>query len=168
MGVSRRGADKKMRDENKSFLLRAGTITAAALIVAFCVKLWIVDAFMARGEHVTASRSAVFNGGVKENWDKTKHVIDWRDASKHVGDYVEITGTIVAAHRNEKICYLNFDKDYANNVALIIFASNFERFPGDMEKYYLGKKLKVEGRIKQYKGRLEIPLDDAEQITVIK
>jgi DNA/RNA endonuclease YhcR with UshA esterase domain len=85
-----------------------------------------------------------------------------------VGDYVEITGTIVAAHRNEKICYLNFDKDYANNVALIIFASNFERFPGDMEKYYLGKKLKVEGRIKQYKGRLEIPLDDAEQITVIK
>lgn len=32
----------------------------------------------------------------------------------------------------------------------------------------MGKKIKVEGRIKQYKGRLEIPLDDAEQITIIK
>lgn len=41
-----------MRDENKSFLLKAGTITAAALIVAFCVKLWIVDAFLAQGKQV--------------------------------------------------------------------------------------------------------------------
>lgn len=157
-----------MKDENKSFFLKTGTITAAALIVAFCVKLWIVDAFLSQGKQVSLSRSAVINGGVRTNWDKTKHVIDWRDASKHVGDYVEITGTIVASHKNDKICYLNFDRDYVNNVALIIFASNYERFPRDVEKYYLGKKLKVEGRVKEFKGRLEIPLDDTAQITVVK
>jgi DNA/RNA endonuclease YhcR with UshA esterase domain len=157
-----------MKDENKNFFLKTGTITAAALIVAFCVKLWIVDAFLSQRKQPSFSRSAIINGGVKTNWDKTKHVIDWRDASKHVGDYVEITGTIVASHKNDKICYLNFDRDYVNNVALIIFASNYERFPKDMEKYYLGKKLKVEGRIKEFKGRLEIPLDDTAQITAVK
>lgn len=114
------------------------------------------------------SRSAISDSAVRTNWDKTKHVIDWRDAKKHVGEYVEITGTITASHKNEKICYLNFDKDYVNNVALIIFASNFERFPAGFEKYYLGKKIKVEGRIKEYKGRLEIPLDDTAQVTIVK
>ena len=157
-----------MSGENKSFFLKAGTITAAALIVAFCVKLWIVDAFLAQGKQAVPSRSAVVDSPVRENWDKTKHVIDWRDASKHVGEYVEITGVIAATHKNEKICYLNFDKDYMHNLALIIFAGNFERFPKDPEKYYLGKKIKVEGRIKEYKGRLEIPLDDTAQVIVVK
>jgi len=157
-----------MSTDNKSFLVKAGTITAAALIVVFCAKIWIVDALKADGKNPGDTRSAIAAGGERTNWDKTKSVIDWKDADKYADKYVETTGTIVAAYNNGKICYLNFDKDYRKYMALVIFSSSFKKFPDSPEKYYKGKKLKVEGRVKEYKGRLELVLGSPEQIKILE
>lgn len=149
------------------FAVKAVTITIAAVIVLFFIKIWIID-----GLRVPVSPQEFKHPVVpQENaarWDKTKHVINWKDAAKYLNQYVETEGVIVASHRTDKICYLNFDKDYMNNVALVVFASNYERFPGSPDKYYLNKKIKVEGRIVEYKGRMEIKLDSKDQVTIIK
>jgi DNA/RNA endonuclease YhcR with UshA esterase domain len=149
------------------FTAKAITITIAALIVLFFIKIWIID-----GLRVSVSPQEFKHPVVaQENamrWDKTKHKISWKDASKYLGQYVEVEGKIVASHNNGKICYLNFDKNYQDNVALVIFPSSFVRFPGTPEKYYLGKNIRVEGRIKEYKGRMEIVLDSKDQVTILK
>jgi len=148
------------------FTAKAVTITVAALIVLFFVKIWVVD-----GLHEVSPRELRHPAAAQEDpqrWDKTKHVMQWKDAAKYLGQYVETEGVIVASHKTEKICYLNFDKNYKDSVALVIFADNFERFPDSLEKYYLNKKVKVEGRIKDYKGRLEIVLGSREQIKIVQ
>jgi hypothetical protein len=154
--------------EKKSagFTVKAVTITVAALVVLFFAKIWIID-----GLHASVTPREFKHPVVPEDaarWDKTKHVIDWRDAAKYLGQYVETTGVIVASHKTEKICYLNFDKNYMDNVALVVFADNFERFPDNLDKYYLNKKIKVEGRVKEYKGRMEIVLGSKDQIKIIE
>jgi DNA/RNA endonuclease YhcR with UshA esterase domain len=149
------------------FTVKAVTITIAAVIVLFFIKIWIID-----GLRVSVSPQEFKHPVVPHEdamrWDKTKHRIDWKDAAKYIGQYVEVEGKIAASHNSGKICYLNFDKNYQDNVALVIFPSNFERFPDAPEKYYLGKTIRVEGRIKDYKGRMEIVLDSKEQITILK
>ena len=153
-----------MSGENRDFFIKTGTITAAALVVIFCAKIWIVDALLSQGKNPGDTRSAIVKPEGGRNFDKTKNVIDWKDAANYVDKYVEFTGTIAASHNNGKICYLNFDRDYKKYIALLIFSDTFKKFPDRPEKYYLGKKVKVEGRVKEYKGRLEIILGSPEQI----
>jgi hypothetical protein len=150
------------------FTAKAVTITVAALIVLFFVKLWIVDGLRAVSPQEYRHPAAFAAQEDPQKWDKTKHVMEWKDAAKYLGKYVETEGVIVASHKTEKICYLNFDNNYRDYVALVIFADNFKRFPDNPEKYYLNKKVKVEGRIKDYKGRLEIVLGSQEQIKIVQ
>lgn len=160
-----------MSGENKNFFVRTAAITAAALLVVFCVKIWIVDVLKADGKNSGDTRSAVIPGDREESearWDKTKTKIDYKNAFKYSGKYVETEGTIAASYNNGRICYLNFDRDYKKYVALVIFADSYKKFPEKPEKYYLNKNIRVEGRIKEYKGRLEIVLGSPEQIKILK
>ena len=153
---------------NKEFLLRAVVVAAAAVLVLFFAKMWIIDPLVkAPVEQVKkAEFKQVYTA--EKNWDKTKVKIDWKNAAEYLGRYVETDGVIVSSYNSGKVCYLNFDKNYKETLALIIFASNLNRFPEKPEKFYLGKKVRVEGRIKDYKGRLEIVLGSKEQIKIIE
>jgi len=95
-------------------------------------------------------------------------VISWQEAAKHYGEYATVEGTIVATHNSGKICYLNFHPDYHRYFTAVIFASTFSRFPASPENYYLQKKVRVSGYIKEYQGKPEIVLNDPSQIEILK
>lgn len=94
-------------------------------------------------------------------------VISWEKAAEYVGKTVTVEGTIVRSHNSGKACFLNFHPDYQNYLSLVIFASDFNRFPSLPEKYYLNKKVRVRGRILLYQGRPEIILSSPEQIKLV-
>jgi len=148
----------------KEFILRAVVVAAAAVLVLFCVKMWIVDPMA--GMRVLPEKHTDY--ALNAGWDKTKTAIAWKDAAQYLGKYVETEGVIVSSYDSGKVCYLNFDKNYKETLSLIIFSSNMDRFPAKPDKYYLNKKVKVEGRIKDYKGRLEIVLGSSDQIKVLQ
>jgi hypothetical protein len=150
----------------KEFFVKAAVVAAASVLVLFFAKLWIIDPLVKPA--VVAEKPAQEAGFPEKSWAKAKTKIDWKDAAVHLGGYVETEGIIVSSYNSGKVCYLNFDKNYKETLALIIFASNFNRFPEKPEKYYLGKKVRVEGRIKDYKGRLEIVLGSKEQIKIVE
>ena len=100
----------------------------------------------------------------KEFKKKERKVIDWKDADKHIGEYVITKGKIVSSFKNEKVCFLNFHEDYKNHLSLVIFANSYKKFPLNPEKFYLNREIQVEGRIKEYKGRLEIILNSQAQV----
>ena len=66
------------------------------------------------------------------------------------------------------MCFLNFDRNYKETLSVVIFASDYRKFPEPPEKMYLKKKIEVQGRIKLYKGRVEIVADSPEQIRIIE
>ncbi|MDI6845023.1 MAG: hypothetical protein QME28_02680 [Candidatus Saccharicenans sp.] len=95
-------------------------------------------------------------------------IVDWREARNYVGQQVVVEGVIVRAYNSGRACFLNFHPDYRQYLSLVIFASDFQKFPSRPEEYYLNKKVRVKGRVVLYQGRPEIILTSPSQITVVE
>jgi len=95
-------------------------------------------------------------------------VISYEQADKFINQLVTVEGTIVRAHNSGKACFLNFNPDYRHYLSLVIFASDFPKFPANPEKFYLNKKVRVRGRIKLYQDQPEIILSSPSQIIVLE
>jgi len=94
-------------------------------------------------------------------------IISWQDAVKHYGEYCTVEGTIVVAHNSGKACFFNFHSNWKAHFSAVIFAEQFDLFPANPEQYYLHKKVRITGFIKEYKGKPEIILESPEQIEII-
>ena len=71
-------------------------------------------------------------------------------------------------YNSGKACFLNFHSDWKKHFTVVIFASDFSKFPSPPEEYYRGKKIQVTGRIKSYHGKPEIIVEDPSQIEVLR
>ncbi len=103
----------------------------------------------------------------KRSSSKAPEVISYLDARKYYGRVKTIEGTIVLTNNTGKVCFLNFHKDYKRHFTAVIFSSDFDKFPENPEEYYLNKKVRVTGLIKEYKGKPEIILKSPGQIQII-
>jgi len=156
----------KEKISTKDFAIRVSVIAVSALIVLFFINLWIIKPLVtAKAKVVFVDKPQISAKGKCASKERVK--IKWQDAASHIGEYVITEGEIVAAHNTGKVCYLNFHKNYTEYLTLVIFESAFKKFPKPPEKLYLGKKIRVEGRIKTYKGRLEIIVDSTAQLGII-
>ncbi|HDT14911.1 MAG TPA: hypothetical protein ENN55_01745, partial [Firmicutes bacterium] len=150
-------------------------ITVSAVIVILCINIWIIKPLQSGGEkakpynfsseHLESSKAVVSHP--KTDFTKDKKTIDWKNAAKYIGDYVEVEGKIVSSYNTGKVCFLNFHKDYMNHLTLVVFAGDYKRFPAEPDRIYTGKTVKAEGRVKLYKGRVEIIVKSPEQIKII-
>ncbi len=95
-------------------------------------------------------------------------VIDFREASKHVGKRVTVEGRIMAARNTGKVCFLNFHTDYKRYLTAVILGRTLARFPEDPAKTYKGKLVRVTGEVHEKDGRLEIVVEETGQIQVVE
>lgn len=95
-------------------------------------------------------------------------VISWEDAHKYYGKYVTVEGKIVATYNSGKACFLNFHTNWREHFTAVIFASSFNKFPPQPERYYDGKIVRVTGTIKEYKGKPQIIVKDRSEIKIFK
>ncbi len=95
-------------------------------------------------------------------------VISYLDAHKYYGKIKTIEGTIVLTNNTGKVCFLNFHKDWKRHFTAVIFASDFDKFPKNPEDYYLNRKVRVTGLIKEYNGKPEIIVKSPNQIQIVK
>lgn len=94
-------------------------------------------------------------------------VVAWQDARQVIGQRATVEGTIVATHNSGKACFLNFHRNYRRHFTAVIFRRAFDRFPNRPEDHYRGKRVRVTGLVKEYKGKPEIILNDSSQIEVM-
>lgn len=99
---------------------------------------------------------------------KTDEIISYLDAHKYYGKIKTIEGTIILTNNTGKVCFLNFHKDWKRHFTAVIFASDFDKFPKNPEDYYLNRKVRVRGLIKEYNGKPEVILKSPSQIQIIK
>ncbi len=109
--------------------------------------------------------------------------VSFQEAPKFYNQTKTVEGTIAATMCTEKMCFLNFDKDYNKFLSAVIMSSDFPKFSKatgkelqtEMEKNYVGKKVQITGPITEYRGkdtskpgRPQIGLTSAANIKVVK
>jgi len=100
--------------------------------------------------------------------EKKEEVISWQDADKFYGKIKTVEGRIVASNNTGKVCFLNFHKDWKKYFTAVIFSSDYDKFPPNPEDYYLNRKVRVTGLIKEYKGKPEMILKNPAQIKIVE
>ena len=97
-------------------------------------------------------------------------VVDACQAGNYYGEEMIVEGKIVDAYRSRtQTVFLNFEKAYPNQCFTgVIFNSDQDKFGEKPEEYYLGKVVRIKGKIKEYQGKPEIILKDPVQIEIGK
>ena len=81
-------------------------------------------------------------------------VISWEEAGNYIGQGVIVEGMIVDTYDSGETIFLNFDEDYSETFTAVIFSSDEYKVDFEPEEYYLGKKVKVRGKVKEYEVAL--------------
>jgi hypothetical protein len=112
----------------------------------------------------------------------TEAAIPYQEAPKFYNQTKTVEGTIVGTHCNEKMCFLNFDKDYTKYLSAVIMSADFAKFTKatgkdlqiEIDKMYAGKKVQITGSLNEYKskdaskpGRPQIAVTDSTKIKLL-
>jgi len=89
-------------------------------------------------------------------WGKIKdHTITHREASQYLGSIGVVQGKIRNVYKGRKKVYLNFGKDFQKDFTGVIYEENLRNFPLEANEpvtYFLGKRVKIHGFIKERGG----------------
>lgn len=94
-------------------------------------------------------------------------VISYKDAKLYLGQKVILQGEIIDSAVFDSVNYLNFSKNYQETLSLVIFSQNLNKFDYQPTEYLLNKKIKVLGKIKLYKDRPQIIIDNPYDISIV-
>jgi len=89
------------------------------------------------------------------------------EADKHYQETCIVTGKVAQVTIREKLVYLNLDKKFPDTpLTCVIFARATNQF-GDLKKLE-GKQVEVQGKIDEYKEKLQIILNSTNQLKVVE
>ena len=154
----------KQKENFKNFFVKFGVIIAGIILVMYLAKVWFISRKGVPG-HRGKDISSSYESAKSKNKIK---IINWQDAGKHYGEYVTVEGKIVITYNSGKACFLNFHRNYRLYFTAVIFASDFHKFNKDPETLFYGKNVQITGKIKEYKGKPEIIVNNTEQIKIIE
>jgi len=116
---------------------------------------------------VTTTSGTTTATGLKWINPSDQNVISWEDAAKYVGQTKTVEGIIVRTYKSAKgTVFLNFHDPYKGYFYAVIFSGDLKKFPFQPEAYYLGKEVRVTGKIQLYEGSPEIIVKSPSQIEV--
>jgi len=98
----------------------------------------------------------------------TEPVVSWEKARDVIGRRATVEGMVVATHRTEKVCSLNFSANWKTDFSAVVFARSFSQWQGDIEEQYRGKKVRITGGVTEYQGRPQIIVTNPSQIEIMK
>ncbi|MCH2111804.1 MAG: endonuclease/exonuclease/phosphatase family protein, partial [Planctomycetes bacterium] len=93
--------------------------------------------------------------------------VSWEQAEQMVGQWAAVEGTIVRTHNSGRACFLNFAEDWKGRFHLVVFARSFEEYSASPEKLFLNQRVRITGKISEYKGASQIILEDPSQIVFL-
>ena len=95
------------------------------------------------------------------------------EAKNYVDKYKTVRGTVVSTKyaygSRGRPTFLSLDKPYPAHIfTVVIWGSDRQKFKSPPEKYYKGKKIRVTGLIKTYKGTPQIVVRRPSQIVLVE
>ena len=94
-------------------------------------------------------------------------IVPWQDAGQYIGQRVTVEGDVVRSYNSGKVSFLNFAQDYKGTFSVVVFASDYAKWPQTPDQFYLGQKIRATGKVKEYQGAPEMIVETPEQIEVV-
>jgi len=95
-------------------------------------------------------------------------LISHKDARKYFYQKLTVELTVNNTYNSGRVIWLMPDDDLDNNFKVVIFPSDWDKFPEVPDVLYKGKTIRVHGLIKKYRGWPEIIVKRPEQIEVVE
>jgi len=126
----------------------------------------IAEAQPPAGETGKAGAAPAAKSGKSEPAQPGTGALTPKEAMGKVGEDVVVVGAIVDVRTRERgPDSLNFDKDPKEGLSVVIFEK--EKF-GDLKAKYEGKKIRVRGKVTEYRGAAQIKVSDPAKIEVVE
>jgi len=93
-------------------------------------------------------------------------LVNWRDATKFVGQEVTVQGRIVQARNIGNLCFLNFDA--ARSFTAIVRKENYKNFTKSPDELYRNKLVQIRGRIGMFRGKPELEVKSPDAVRIIE
>ncbi|MFQ5329507.1 MAG: thermonuclease family protein [Thermodesulfobacteriota bacterium] len=96
--------------------------------------------------------------------------IPFSAAHHYIEKYMRVTGTVESIHDSGKAIYMRFSKGDRKGFYAVIFKNNLELFmaEGIEPARYVGRRVAIAGKVKEYRGRPEIIVASPYQVEFIK
>jgi len=104
----------------------------------------------------------------KQNPEGDSGIISWAVADEHMGELATVEGVVVRTYQSDKVLFMNFHEDYRNTFSVAVFVTELDKFPENAKEFYKGKRIRVSGIIKEYRGAPEMIINDPGQIAVME
>ncbi len=93
--------------------------------------------------------------------------VDWQQAGNFIGQQIVVEGKVVRTHDTGNVTFLNFTDEWRGTFSVVIFASDYDKFPQPPSQHFLDQFIRVGGRVKDYQGAPEIVVESPDQIEII-
>jgi phosphatidylserine/phosphatidylglycerophosphate/cardiolipin synthase-like enzyme len=95
-------------------------------------------------------------------------IVNWKDAAKVYNREVTIEGKIVKIYNSGRVMWLQFSEDWQTDMKVVIFPSDWGKWPQRPDLMYMGKTIHVTGKVVEYQGAPEIVVNDPKFITIVE
>lgn len=93
--------------------------------------------------------------------------IKWEDAEQHVGEEVTVDGRILGVHCTQQTCVLAFDPTF-NRLTAVIRSNKFDAYPpGDLDRLYTGRRVRVHGKVELSDGKPRIVVEGPDDLVLV-
>ncbi|MFT7517253.1 MAG: endonuclease/exonuclease/phosphatase family metal-dependent hydrolase/DNA [Myxococcota bacterium] len=94
-----------------------------------------------------------------------EEVVQWDAVTDaHIGQDIIVQGQVVRSHNSGKATFLNFHEDWEGKFVAVIFSSTACDFVAEPADFFLGREIQFQGKVKKYKGSLEIIIDSPQDV----
>ncbi len=94
-------------------------------------------------------------------------VVNWKDAMKVVNREITIEGQITKIYNSGRVMWLQFSEDWEKDMKVVIFPSDWGKWPQRPDLIYFGKTIRVTGKVVLYQGAPEIIINDPKVISIV-
>ena len=94
-------------------------------------------------------------------------IVNWKDAAKVYNRDVTIEGKIVKIYNSGRVMWLQFSEDWATDMKAVIFPGDWGKWPQRPDLIYMGKTIRVTGKVVKYQGAPEIIVNDPKYISIV-
>jgi hypothetical protein len=95
------------------------------------------------------------------------HVVPWREAAAHVGEFVTVEGDVARAELAGEGLVLEFAADDPRAFRAVLLIPMISDLPRRPERLYLGRRVRVSGLVRRFHDRPEMILRAPSQIAVV-
>jgi len=93
--------------------------------------------------------------------------VNWKDAAKFYNREVTIEGKVTMIYNSGRVMWLQFSEDWQTDMKIVIFPSDWGKWPQRPDLIYFDKVIRVTGKVVKYQDAPEMVINNPQVISIV-